>query len=120
MMQLSTAMGNGQDTRSVSCTQINHQEVTDDAENKKEGRKHLKWNNEAMKNFTAEKTLDEWEITAEDVNDPILFIRLQKGRQLKDISCHTIGCTEVLTGFFGFQLLRQSELTVKRFRSILL
>lgn len=76
MMQLSTAMGNGQDTRSVSCTQINHQDVTDDAENKNEARKHLTWNNEAMKNFTAEKTLDEWEI-AEDVNDCMLFICLQ-------------------------------------------
>lgn len=119
MMQLSTAMGNGKDTRPVSCTQSNHQEVTDDAENKNEGRKHLKWNNEAMKNFTAEKTLDEWGI-AEDVNDSILFICLQKGRKLKDNSCYTIGCIEVLRGSFGFQLLRQSELTMKVFRAILL
>lgn len=72
-----------------------------------------------MKNFTAEKTLDEWGI-AEDVNDPILFICLQKGRQLKDNSCHTMGCTEVLRGSFGFQLLRQSELNVKVLWPILL
>lgn len=107
-MQLSTAMGNGQDTRSASCTQINHQDVTDDAENKNEARKHLKWNNEAMKDFTAEKTLDQRGI-AEDVNDPMLFICLQKGRQLKGNSSHTIGCTEVLKGSLGFQLLRQSD-----------
>lgn len=109
MMQLSTAMGNGKDTRPVSCTQTNHQEVTDDAENKSEGRQHLKRNNEAMKNFTAEKTLDGrmagWGI-AEDANDPILFICLQKGRKLKDNSCYTIGCIEVSERFLWFPVTK--------------
>lgn len=66
--------------------QIKHQEVTDGAGNKKEGRKYLEWKNEAMKNFTAETTLGLWKITVEVVNDPILFICLQKGRQLEDNS----------------------------------
>lgn len=48
---------------------------------KKEGRKNLEWKNEAMKSFTAEKSLDVWKITVEDVNDPILFICFQKGEQ---------------------------------------
>lgn len=39
-----------------------------------------------MKKFTAEKTLDVCKITVEDVNDSILFICLQKGRQLEDSS----------------------------------
>ena len=53
---------------------------------RKEGRKYLERENEAMKIFTADETLDVWKITAEDVNDPILFICLQKGRQLEDNS----------------------------------
>lgn len=39
-----------------------------------------------MKNFTAEKTLDVCKVTVQDVNDPMLFICLQKGRKLEDNS----------------------------------
>lgn len=63
------------------CTQIKHQEVADGAGNKKEGRKYLKWKNEAMKYFTAEKSLDVWKITVEAVNYPVF---LQKEGQLED------------------------------------
>lgn len=86
MISLVENLGSGASVNSngipVSCTQINHQEVTDDSESKNERRKHLKWNNEAMRNFTAEKTLDEWGI-AEDVNDSILLICLKKGKAIK-------------------------------------
>lgn len=78
--------GNEWDIRSISCTHIKNQEVTDGAGHKQVGRKYLEWKNETMKNFTTEKTLDVWKVTVEDVNDPTLLVCLQKGRKLEDNS----------------------------------